>query len=108
VRADLGGLLEHRDRDLAERLRAPRGGFFLVPFQELREAERAGEARGPSADEEHVDFETSRVSVISRTLFPGRRPRSWVACGLVLQLLDVALGVESGHAALPAAVTAWR
>ena len=57
VGSDLGGLLEHGDRDLAERLGAPGRDLFLVPLEELGETKRAGKPRGPSADEDHVDFE---------------------------------------------------
>jgi hypothetical protein len=64
VGADLGGLLEHRDRDLAERRPlAPRRR--LVPcLDELGELESAREARGAPADEEHVDVQGLALDLV--------------------------------------------
>src|SRR5205085_3406490 len=54
VRADLGGLLEECDGDVAQSRRAAR---FLVAREKLGQPERAGQACRTSADEQDVHFE---------------------------------------------------
>ena len=70
MRSDLGGFLEHRDRNLAEPLVLRRA---LVLLEELGQAQRAREARRAAAHEEDVDLED--VPLVAHFKRASSRPR---------------------------------